>query len=166
MNILVTGGLGFIGSHTVVSLYEKGHQALIIDDLSNASKEVLEKLETLTQSKIPYIEGNVTDFKLVENIFRNHPIDGVLHFAAFKAVGESVEKPILYYENNLNATLTIAKLALEHKVNKFVFSSSCTVYGDQSSPFREEMELQPATNPYGATKQMSEQIFLRRTDAS
>ena len=159
MNILVTGGLGFIGSHTVVSLYKKGHQAVIIDDLSNANKKVLEKLETLTQSKIPFIEGNVTDFELVETIFKNHPIDGVLHFAAFKAVGESVEKPILYYENNLNATLTVAKLALEHKVNKFVFSSSATVYGDQPSPFHEEMNLLPATNPYGATKQMSEQIL-------
>ena len=159
MNILVTGGLGFIGSHTVVSLYEKGHTAVIIDDLSNAKENVLEQLESLTQSKIHFFKGNVNDLNLLEGIFKTHKLEGVLHFAAYKAVGESVKKPIMYYDNNLNATLNVAKLAIQYHVSKFVFSSSCTVYGDQPSPFHENMDLLPATNPYGATKQMSEQIL-------
>ena len=159
MNILVTGGLGFIGSHTVVSLYQKGHTAVIIDDLSNAKEDVLKKLENLTQAKIPFFKGNVADLTTLEAVFNRHPLDGILHFAAYKAVGESVEKPIMYYENNLNATLNVAKLAILYQVSKFVFSSSCTVYGDQPSPFHEGMDLLPATNPYGATKQMSEQML-------
>ena len=159
MQILVTGGLGFIGSHTVVSLYEKGHTAIIIDNLSNASLDILNKVETLVNAKIPFIQGDVSDSKLLEDVFNKYTIEGILHFAAYKAVGESVEKPFMYYHNNLNTTLNLAYYATSYKVPSLVFSSSCTVYGDQASPFHEELPLMSPTNPYGATKQMSEQIL-------
>ena len=159
MKILVTGGLGFIGSHTVVALVESGHDVFIIDDLSNAEKRVLKALEMITAKKIPFYEGDVKDKAFLESIFKDSSIEGLIHFAAYKAVGESVEKPLAYYHNNLNTTITLAEMALKYDVKHMVFSSSATVYGDQPSPLKETFDLLPPTNPYGATKQMSEQIL-------
>jgi len=163
MNILVTGGLGFIGSHTVVELIENGHDVVIVDNLINSKIEVLDKLHTITGVEPPFYEIDVTDEEKVEEIFHNHEIDGVIHFAGLKAVGESVSKPIAYYYNNLVSTMVVSKLCIKHGISKFVFSSSATVYGDQPSPLKEDMNLMKTTNPYGETKAMSERIL---TDAS
>lgn len=159
MNILVTGGLGFIGSHTVVELVAKGHEVIIADNLVNAKIEVLDKLQEITGVRPVFYQVDVTEEEKVEAIFNRHRIDGVIHFAGLKAVGESVAKPLEYYYNNLVSTMTLGKLCVKHGVEKFVFSSSATVYGDQPSPLREDMDLKETTNPYGETKAMSERIL-------
>jgi len=159
MNILVTGGLGYIGSHTCVQLANQGHNIIIADNLSNSKIETLDYLAQITGQEMAFYQIDVTDFHATAQIFEDHPIEGVMHFAGLKAVGESVEQPLSYYHNNLLATITLAKLCLKYKVNKFVFSSSATVYGDQPSPLREDMELGQTTNPYGETKAMSERIL-------
>ena len=163
MNILVTGGLGFIGSHTAVELIKNNHTVIIPDNLINSKIEVLDKLSTITGIKPSFYQIDVTDEAKVEEIFRNHKIDGVIHFAGLKAVGESVSKPLEYYYNNLVSTMILSKMGIKYDVGKFVFSSSATVYGDQSSPLKEDMELKKTTNPYGETKAMSERIL---TDTS
>ena len=163
MNILVTGGLGFIGSHTTIELIKNNHTVIIADNLINSKIEVLDKLSAITGIKPSFYQIDVTDEAKVESIFNNHKIDGVIHFAGLKAVGESVSKPLEYYYNNLVSTMVLSKMCVKYGVNKFVFSSSATVYGDQPSPLREDMNLKKTTNPYGETKAMSERIL---TDTS
>ena len=159
MNILVTGGLGFIGSHTTIELIKNNHEVIIADNLINSKIEVLDKLGTITGIKPSFYQIDVTDEAKVEDIFLNHKIDGVIHFAGLKAVGESVSKPLEYYYNNLLSTMVVSKMCVKYGVGKFVFSSSATVYGDQPSPLKEDMELKKTTNPYGETKAMSERIL-------
>lgn len=166
MNILVTGGLGFIGSHTVVELIENNHDVIIADNLVNSKIEVLDRLYEITGVRPTFYQIDVTDEDKVEDIFKNHKIDGVIHFAGLKAVGESVEKPLEYYYNNIVSTMVLAKLSIKYGVGKFVFSSSATVYGEQPSPLREDMELKPTTNPYGETKAMSERILMDTAKAN
>lgn len=159
MNILVTGGLGFIGSHTTIELIKNNHEVIIADNLINSKIEVLDKLSTITGIKPTFYQIDVTDEAKVQEIFVNHNIDGVIHFAGLKAVGESVSRPLEYYYNNLVSTMVLSKMCVKYGVTKFVFSSSATVYGDQPSPLKEDMELKKTTNPYGETKAMSERIL-------
>lgn len=159
MNILVTGGLGFIGSHTVLELIENRHNVVIVDNLVNSKIEVLSNLEKLGEQSIPFYQIDVTDEETLTQVFEENKFDGIIHFAGLKSVGESVEKPIEYYLNNLLSTLLVCKLAEKYCVNKFVFSSSATVYGDQVSPLKETLYLKETTNPYGETKAMGERIL-------
>lgn len=159
MKILVTGGTGFIGSHTTVELLEAGYEVVIIDDLSNSKIEVLDKIETITGKRPVFYEGDVRDKALLENIFAQHAIDAAIDFAAYKAVGESVAKPLMYYQNNLNCLMTLCEVMQEHNCKNLVFSSSATVYGDpESMPITEDSPLS-TTNPYGTTKLYGEQIL-------
>ncbi|MEC1718791.1 UDP-glucose 4-epimerase GalE [Schinkia azotoformans] len=160
MNILVTGGAGYIGSHTCVALLEAGHSVIIADNLCNSRRETVEKIMDITGKEIAFYKIDVTDVEAVEIIFRNYKIDGVIHIAGLKAVAESVEKPQDYYYNNIVSTLVLAKTCHKYGVNRFVFSSSATVYGENRVPFVESMELLPTTNPYGETKAMSERILI------
>lgn len=160
MNILVTGGAGYIGAHTCVTLMNEGYSVIVADNFSNSRPDTIEKIEKITNKKIILYEIDVTNSKALEKIFRNHSINGVIHFAGFKAVGESVKKPLDYYYNNLVSTIVLAKMCQKYNVHKFVFSSSATVYGDNIPPFTEDMELLPTTNPYGETKAMCERILI------
>ncbi len=164
--ILVTGGLGYIGSNTVVELLNKGYEVIVVDNLYNSSEDVLEKIKTITNKDIIFYNIDVTIADKVEEIFKKHKIEAVIHFAGYKSVGESVEKPIMYYTNNLNSTLTVCNMCLKYNVNKFIFSSSATVYGANKSPFVETMELLPTTNPYGETKVMCERILTDIANAN
>lgn len=166
MNILVTGGLGFIGSHTTIELIKNNHEVTIADNLINSKIEVLNKLSTVTGIKPTFYQIDVTDEAKVEEIFNNHKFDGVIHFAGLKAVGESVSKLLEYYYNNLVSTMVLSKMCVKYGVGKFVFSSSTTVYGDQPSPLKEAMELKKTTNPYGETKAMSERILTDTAHAN
>lgn len=159
MNILVTGGAGYIGSHTCVALLEAGYTVIVADNLCNSKAESLDKVKQIANKDIIFYEIDVTDEIAVDTIFSNHNIDGVIHFAGLKAVGESVEKPLDYYYNNIVSTMVLTKACLKYGVNRFVFSSSATVYGENKVPFVETMELLPTTNPYGETKAMSERIL-------
>lgn len=159
MNILVTGGAGYIGSHTCVALLEAGHTVIVADNLCNSKAETLEIVKQITNQKITFYQIDVTNEAAVDNVFANHLIDGVIHFAGLKAVGESVEKPLAYYYNNIVSTMVLAKVCQKYGVKRFVFSSSATVYGENKVPFVETMELLPTTNPYGETKVMSERIL-------
>ena len=160
--ILVTGGLGFIGSHTVVALQEKGHQVLIVDDLSNASVEVLDGIETASGIRPTFIEFNLQNSAAVAEMFQQHRITGIIHFAAYKAVGESVQKPVAYYQNNLGSMLNLlAEVEKAASPIPFIFSSSCTVYGEATElPINENAAVQPAMSPYGNTKQIGEEILV------
>lgn len=160
MNILVAGGLGFIGSHTVVELIKAGHEVVIVDNLVNSKREVLDKIGKIVGIIPPFYPYDATEEKTMDEVFSSYSFDGIIHFAGLKAVGESVEKPLGYYYNNLVSTMVLSKLCLRHGVNRFVFSSSATVYGDQPSPLREDMELRTRTNPYGETKAISERILM------
>lgn len=160
MNILITGGLGYIGSHTCVALLEAGHKVIVVDNLYNSSVRILDSIKKLTNKNIIFYQNDVTNESDIKNIFLSNEIDGVIHFAGFKAVGESSEKPGEYYFNNLVSTIVLAKTCLMFGVNKFVFSSSATVYGENSVPFLETMSLLPTTNPYGETKAMCERILM------
>lgn len=159
--ILVTGGTGFIGSHTTVELQNAGYEVVIIDNLSNSNIEVLDGIEKITGTRPAFVKGDCTDIDTLRKLFDEHPgIDGIINFAASKAVGESVEKPIMYYRNNLNILLNLLDLMPEYGVKGFVFSSSCTVYGEpDENPITENAPTKKATSPYGATKQMSEDII-------
>lgn len=159
MNILVTGGAGYIGSHTCVALLHAGYSVVIADNVSNSKIETIDKIKQITSKDVLFYQVDVTDETSVERIFSENKLDGVIHFAGFKAVGESVEQPLQYYYNNLVSTMILSKACQEHGVNRFVFSSSATVYGDNQIPFEENMELLPTTNPYGETKAMSERIL-------
>ncbi len=158
-NILVTGGLGFIGSHTTVELIENGYDVIIIDNLSNSQKDVLNRLEKITGKKIKFYQDDVCDKLALEKIFKENKIDGVIHFAGFKAVGESVLKPLKYYRNNLDSTITLLEVMEEYSCYNIVFSSSATVYGNPKSlPIKEDFPLS-TTNPYGTTKLFIEHIL-------
>ncbi|KUP04297.1 UDP-glucose 4-epimerase [Bacillus coahuilensis p1.1.43] len=166
MNILVTGGAGYIGSHTCIALLEAGHSVIIADNLSNSKSETVMKIMDIVDKEVNFYEIDVTDAEAVDIIFRNYKIDGVIHFAGLKAVGESVEKPSEYYYNNIVSTMVLTKACQKYGVNKFVFSSSATVYGDNKVPFVETMALLPTTNPYGETKAMSERILTDIANAN
>ncbi len=159
--VLVTGGLGYIGSHTVVALYDAGYEAVIVDDLSNSSPEVLDGIERITSAKPKFYREDLRNAKAVKRIFDENPgLDGIIHFAASKYVGESVEKPLMYYENNLCSLIHLVKEALAHDVKDFIFSSSCTVYGEpEKVPVTEDSPVLPAMSPYGNTKQIGEEIL-------
>lgn len=160
MNILVTGGNGYIGSHTCVALQEEGHTVIIADNLVNSKIETLEQIEKVSGKKAVFYQVDITNETAMETIFSEHMLDGVIHFAGLKAVGESVAKPLEYYYNNVVSTLVLAKMCRRYGVKRFVFSSSATVYGDNRVPFVESMPLLPTTNPYGETKVMSERILM------
>lgn len=160
MKILLTGGAGFIGSHTCVELVSAGHEPVIVDNLYNASPKVLERLKVITGREIPFYEADVSDEKAMNAIFEKERFDAVIHFAGYKAVGESVSKPLEYYRNNLDTTLTLCECMRRYGVKRIVFSSSATVYGlCDEVPFREDMRSMGCTNPYGWTKYMIEQIL-------
>lgn len=162
MKVLVTGGLGFIGSHTVVELQEKGFEVVIVDDLSNSSIDVLEGIEAITGKSPIFEKLDLKEKYDVENFFKKHKdIKGIIHFAASKAVGESVEKPLMYYENNLNTLIYVLKEVLKLKESNFIFSSSCTVYGQADEmPIKEQAPVKPAESPYGNTKQIGEEVIM------
>ena len=159
--ILVTGGTGYIGSHTTVELQKAGYDVVIIDNLSNSRREVLDGIEAITGIRPEFVEGDCTDIETLRRLFREHPgIKGIINFAASKAVGESVHKPILYYRNNLGTLLNLLECMPEYGVKGIVFSSSCTVYGEpDKNPIDETAPIKPATSPYGNTKQISEEII-------
>lgn len=160
MNVLVTGGAGYIGSHVCVELLQSGHDVVVIDDFSNSKPEALDAIHKITGKKVKFYEFNVLDEDKTEEVFKENKLDAVIHCAAFKAVGESVVKPIEYYTNNLMTTLIVAKLMKKYHVPSIVFSSSATVYGDPKVvPLTEDCELGQTTNPYGSTKAMMERIL-------
>ena len=159
--ILVTGGTGYIGSHTVVELQKAGYPVVIIDNLSNSNKEVLDGIERITGIRPDFVEADCTDIKALDKLFTDYPgIKGIINFAASKAVGESMQKPILYYRNNLATLLNLLEEMPVHGVKGLVFSSSCTVYGEPDvNPVTEQSPIKKATSPYGNTKQISEEII-------
>ena len=160
MKILVTGGAGYIGSHTCVELIEAGYTPIVIDNLSNSNPESLRRVGEITGKTVEFIEGDVRDEALLDEILTKHEISCAIHFAGLKAVGESVAKPLEYYQNNLDATLVLCKVMAKHNVKRIVFSSSATVYsGDNEMPLRETSKTGNCTNPYGWTKYMGEQIL-------
>lgn len=160
MSILVTGGAGYIGSHTVVELLELGKDVVIVDDLSNASILVLDRIEEITGKRPTFYQLDVADKDGLRQVFKKEDIEAAIHFAAFKAVGESVQKPRAYYENNIMSILSLVEVMAEFGVKKIVFSSSATVYGSLNpSPYQEDMPVGVPTSPYGQTKVMCEQIL-------
>ena len=160
MNVLVTGGAGYIGSHTCVELLGAGHLPIVIDNLINSSAKSLQRVQEITGKAVPFYEGDVRDEALLDKIFAEHAIDCAIHFAGLKAVGESVAKPLAYYENNLCATMTLCRVLAKHNAKRIIFSSSATVYsGDNEMPLRETSKTGNCTNPYGWTKYMGEQIL-------
>lgn len=160
MKILVTGGAGFIGSHTVVELHNAGFEPVIIDNLYNSNLNVLEGIKKITGKTFPFYEIDCNDADKVRALFEKEKFDGVIHFAAYKAVGESVEKPLNYYENNLISLMVLLRTMKEFNVDKFVFSSSCTVYGQpEKLPVTESTPRLPANSPYGNTKAIAEDII-------
>lgn len=159
MNILVTGGAGYIGSHTVVELLEFGHEVIVVDNLSNSKKEALDRVEEITGKKLHFYETDLLNRREIENIFSSHSIDAVIHFAGYKAVGESVAKPIEYYHNNITSTIILCDVMKNYDVRDIVFSSSATVYGDpEKVPIKEDSPV-TAINPYGRTKLFIEHIL-------
>ena len=157
--ILVTGGAGYIGSHTVVELIAAGYEAIIVDNFSNSSVEVLDRLKTITGVDVPFYKGSISDKEFMNRVFGENQIDAVIHFAAYKAVGESVQEPLKYYKNNVCGTISLLDVMKLHKVEHIIFSSSATVYGmNNISPLTEDLSTS-AINPYGYTKLMMEQIL-------
>lgn len=157
--ILITGGTGYIGSHTVIELINVNKEIVIVDDLSNSSADVIDRIENITGVRPAFYKGSILDQQLMNHIFTENNIDSVIHFAGYKAVGESVEKPLMYYDNNLVGTIVLLKTMLSHGCKRIVFSSSATVYGtDNNPPLTEDMRTS-AINPYGWTKVMIEQIL-------
>jgi UDP-glucose 4-epimerase len=166
-NILVTGGAGYIGSHTVVELINTGYKPVIIDNFANSEKKVIERLKKLTGQDIVCYEQNFQDEEKINNVLQKEKIDGVIHFAAYKAVGESVQEPIKYYDNNVAGLVKLLEVLEKNKIPNLVFSSSCTVYGEPNKlPITESALVKPATSPYGATKQMCETIISDISHAS
>lgn len=160
MNILVTGGAGYIGSHTVVELLNAGHHVVVLDNLCNSSPKALMAVEQITRSTIPFVQGDIRDRACLDSIFRQYHIDAVIHFAGLKAVGESVQKPIEYYDNNVSGSLTLLEAMRDAGVFTIVFSSSATVYGDPAEiPISENCPTGTPTNPYGMSKLMVENIL-------
>ena len=160
MNVLVCGGTGYIGSHICVELLNAGYEVTVIDDFSNSRPEVLGYIKQITGKEVKFYEFNISDEEKTEAVFKENKLDAVIHCAAFKAVGESVEKPIEYYTNNLTTTLIVSKMMKKYHVNQIVFSSSATVYGDpETVPITEDCKLGETTNPYGTSKAMMERIL-------
>ena len=160
MKILVTGGTGYIGSHTAIELLDNDYEVVIIYNLSNSKKEVVDRIKDITGKDVTFYEGNVCDKELLRKIFNDNKIEAVIHFAGYKAVGESVKKPLMYYRNNIDSTLSLCEVMNEYNVKNIVFSSSATVYGNPKSlPIKEEFEVNHATNPYGETKIIIERIL-------
>ena len=160
MKILVTGGTGFIGSHTCVELIKNNHEVVIIDNLYNSNENVLDRIKEITGVKPKFINVDIRDYDNLEKVFKENSFDACIHFAGLKAVGESCEKPLLYYENNVGGSINLYRLLIKYNVNNLVFSSSATVYGnDFKVPFKEEYGLGKPTNPYGKTKAMNERII-------
>jgi UDP-glucose 4-epimerase len=163
-NILVTGGLGFIGSHTVLCLKDAGYTPIIIDNLHNSRIEVLDALESLMGYRPVFVQGDVNDATVLQGLFETYRPEAVIHFAAHKAVGESVENPLMYYHNNVVGLISLLEVMKAQGCHKMVFSSSCTVYGEpESVPVKESTVTRPAASPYGATKQMAEVILKDNT---
>lgn len=161
MKVLVTGGAGFIGSHTCVELLENGHEVVVVDNLSNSSEKSLERVKELTGKDFAFYKGDILDDELLNKIFKENNIDCCIHFAGLKAVGESVAKPWEYYNNNISGTLNLVKVMKENGCKNIIFSSSATVYGDpQEIPITENCPKGQCTNPYGWTKSMLEQILM------
>ena len=159
MAILVTGGAGYIGSHTCVELLEANYDIVVFDNLSNASKESITRIEKITGKNVPFIEGDIRCKEDLNHVFKTHQIDAVIHFAGLKAVGESVEHPLKYYDNNVHGTTVLCEVMAAHGCKSIVFSSSATVYGDpHTTPIKEDFPLQ-ATNPYGRSKLFIEEIL-------
>ena len=160
MTILVTGGAGYIGSHTVLELLEQGSDVIVVDNLSNSSKESLQRVKTITGKEATFYQGDILDKAFLDSIFAKHTIDSVIHFAGLKSVGESVAKPVEYYQNNVQGTLTLVDAMRDAGVFKLVFSSSATVYGDPASlPIKEDFPVGGTTNPYGTSKLMVEMML-------
>lgn len=160
MTILVTGGAGFIASHTNVELLEEGYDVIVMDNLCNSSRESIARVEMITGKKIKFYEADMRDLSSLEKIFSENKIDVIIHFAGLKAVGESCEKPYEYYDNNITGTLNIIKMMKQYNVKKIVFSSSATVYGEpETVPITEDAKVGGVTNPYGRTKLMLEEIL-------
>ncbi|MFY8350421.1 UDP-glucose 4-epimerase GalE [Pseudoalteromonas sp. SSM20] len=160
MTVLVTGGAGYIGSHTVVELLQTGVDVVVIDNLSNSSEEALKRVEQITNKSVTFYQGDILDSTLLDSIFTKHNIDSVIHFAGVKAVGESVSNPIKYYQNNVVGTLNLLKAMEDAQVYRLVFSSSATVYGDPKElPLTEKSPSGETTNPYGTSKYMVERIL-------
>ena len=160
MNVLVTGGAGYIGSHTVVELIEAGYEPIVVDDLSNAKEDVIDRIEIITGKRPVFYKVDCKDKEAMRKVFSEQKIDSVIHFAAYKAVGESVKIPLEYYRNNIDSTLTLMEVMEEFGCKKFVFSSSATVYGPNNPyPYKEEMKAIESSSPYGWTKVMIERIL-------
>ena len=160
MKVLVTGGAGYIGSHTVVELLNAGHEAVIVDDLSNARADVVDRIAAITGKRPAFHQLDCKDKDALREVFRTYKIDAIIHFAAFKAVGESVRKPLQYYRNNIDSTLALLEVMEEFGCRKFIFSSSATVYGPNNPhPYKEEMPAIQSSSPYGWTKVMIERIL-------
>lgn len=167
MNVLVTGGTGYIGSHTVVELLKAGHNPIIVDDLSNSKAEVVDKIEIITGKRPVFYQINCADSKSLNKVFADWEIDAVIHFAAYKAVGESVKKPLEYYRNNIDCTLTLLETMRKNDCEKLIFSSSATVYGaDNPVPYKEDMPTLTSSSPYGQTKVMIERILTDYVNAN
>lgn len=160
MNILITGGAGYIGSHTLIELHNSGYSFVVYDNLSNSSKESIKRVERIINKSIKFIQGDIRDKKALQKVFLKYNIDSVIHFAGLKAVGESVLKPLIYYENNVFGTLVLLEVMKDFACKKIVFSSSATVYGDiHITPFKEDFSTGTTTNPYGRTKYFIEEIL-------
>ncbi len=158
--ILVTGGAGYIGSHTVLQLLEQNYSVVVLDNLANSSPESLRRVEAISGKSVTFVQGDIRDTAVLDGIFSEHSIYAVIHFAGLKAVGESVQQPLSYYENNVYGTLTLCKSMQKHNVKNIVFSSSATVYGDPAAlPLREDMATGHPTNPYGMSKLMVEHVL-------
>ena len=167
MNVLITGGAGYIGSHTCVELLESGYDITVVDDLSNSSSKAVDRIKKITRREFPFYQEDVNDINALDKIFKENKPDAVIHFAGFKAVGESVEKPLEYYENNIGSTLTLCRVMAENGVKNIIFSSSATVYGDPKEiPITEECPKGICTNPYGWTKWMIEQMLIDMAKAN
>ena len=160
MNILLTGGAGFIGSHTIVELFNAGHDVVVVDNLCNSKADVMDKVKEITGRIVPFYEADVRDKNAMNKIFEENKIDAVIHFAGLKAVGESVAKPLEYYENNMGNAFTLIEVMRQHGCKNIIFSSSATVYGDPAIiPITEECPKGQCTNPYGKTKSMLEDVL-------
>jgi len=161
MKIIVTGGTGFIGSHTVVELINSNYEPIIIDNFSNSKEWIVKRIEKITNKKITYYKADCADKNALEEIFKKEKnIEGIIHFAGYKAVGESVENPLKYYDNNLNSSISILKMMKKFNIKNLIFSSSATVYGDvEKNPITEKFPIKEATNPYGHTKIIIEDII-------
>lgn len=160
MKILVTGGIGYIGSHTVVELLNNNYEVIVIDNLSNSKEEVVDKIKEITNKDFKFYKGDLGDYELLDKIFKDNKIDAAIHFAGYKAVGESVKKPLKYYSNNLGITLNLCNIMNKYNVKNLIFSSSATVYGNpEALPIKETFKVGNTTNPYGETKLMIERIL-------